>query len=457
MRRLHRSARITANAAVAAVTGGASTPAREIAGITLFARRLRRGSLDQLGRAAHQIAEVGGQRLLIQTHADVALDILEERTLIGCTQGNRPTFTARTRGAPDAVDILFRHVGQLVIEHMAHGRNVQAARGDVGGHQHAQFTGTERRKCLCALRLAAVAMDGARINLVRCQLAYDAVRAVLGAGEHDAAGHAFFFQKMGEQSQFLRLGNMDHRLHHAVSRGDSALHGHLYGILQILLCQCFDGRRHGRGKQHRLALTRQHAGDALEIRQKAQIQHLIAFVQHQHFDMAQIDGALHDQIDQAARAGHQHIDALLHGAFLPADRHAAKHGSDRQAHIARVGFKTGADLPGQFARRCQHQHARGHLQAMFWCSSKAVQDRQCKGRGLAGASLRQTHHVVPGQRRRNGGLLDWTWRGITLVGDGTSQRFRKREIRKIHESVFPTISIARTAPCQPGVSHRQRP
>ena len=50
-----------------------------------------------------------------------------------------------------------------------------------------------------------------------------------------------------------------------------------------------------------MALLGQQAGDALQIVHETQIEHLIAFIEHQHFDMAKITGALHDQIEQAAQ------------------------------------------------------------------------------------------------------------------------------------------------------------
>ena len=50
---------------------------------------------------------------------------------------------AGARGAADAVDIAFRFVGQLEIDHMGDIVDVDAAGGDVGRHQHARLAGLE--------------------------------------------------------------------------------------------------------------------------------------------------------------------------------------------------------------------------------------------------------------------------------------------------------------------------
>ena len=221
--------------------------------------------------------------------------------------------------------ILFRHVGQFIVEDVAHRRDVEAAGRDIGRHQHLHFAGAEARERAGALGLAAVAVDGFGRNLVRRKLAHNAIGAMFGAGENDGAAHVGLDQQMRQQRQLFRLGDMDHRLHHALGGGGGRLHGNLDGVLQIALGHVFDGWRQRGGEQHRLALLRQQAGDALQIMDEAQIKHLIAFIEHQHFDMTKVARALHHQIEQTARGGHQHINTREQRAFLAADRHAAEH------------------------------------------------------------------------------------------------------------------------------------
>ena len=52
--------------------------------------------------------------------------------------GQRKCLTglARPGGPTDAVDIIFRILGQIVIDHMADIFNMNAAGGNVGGHQN---------------------------------------------------------------------------------------------------------------------------------------------------------------------------------------------------------------------------------------------------------------------------------------------------------------------------------
>ena len=83
-----------------------------------------------------------------------------KRTLLGIAEGNRRAGGAGARGAADAVDIGFRHMRQIVVDHMRHAVDVDAARRDVGRNQHVDLAGLEFGKRALALALRLVAVDG---------------------------------------------------------------------------------------------------------------------------------------------------------------------------------------------------------------------------------------------------------------------------------------------------------
>ncbi len=62
-------------------------------------------------------------------------------------------------GAADAVHVVLGHVGQLEVHHVRQHVDVDAARRDVGGHQHLQVAGLEVGQRLGARALALVAVD----------------------------------------------------------------------------------------------------------------------------------------------------------------------------------------------------------------------------------------------------------------------------------------------------------
>lgn len=66
--------------------------------------------------------------------------------LFGRHQGNGMAVLARPAGAADAVHIVLGHVGQVEVDHMGQLVDVDAAGGDVGGHQHPHLAALELRQ-----------------------------------------------------------------------------------------------------------------------------------------------------------------------------------------------------------------------------------------------------------------------------------------------------------------------
>jgi len=64
--------------------------------------------------------------------------------------------------------------------------------------------------------------------------------------------------------------------------------------------------------------------------------------------------------------------------------------------VAAIGVEAVENLPGQFARGAQHQHAAGLGLRLCPVLQDAMEDRQREGRGLAGAGLGDADHVTAG-------------------------------------------------------------
>ena len=72
-----------------------------------------------------------------------------------------------------------------------------------------------------------------------------------------------------------------------------------------------DRVRHGRREQHRLALGGNLTQDAFDIGQKAQIEHLVGLIEHQHRQPAELQVALLGEIEQSARGSDDDVGTGL--------------------------------------------------------------------------------------------------------------------------------------------------
>jgi hypothetical protein len=108
----------------------------------------------------------------------------QEFLLVRFDQRDGCPRAARTAGTANAVHVVFRNIRQLEIHHLGKLIDIEAASGDIGGHQNRDRSLLESTQGARAGTLALVAMDGHRRNAIALQALGQAIGPVLGPGEH---------------------------------------------------------------------------------------------------------------------------------------------------------------------------------------------------------------------------------------------------------------------------------
>ncbi len=140
--------------------------------------------------------------------------------------------------------------------------------------------------------------------------------------------------------------------------------------------------------------------------------------------MAEINGLLVGQIEQAARASHQYVEALGNGLDLWIHPNATKNAGALEWQVAGIDLEAVVHLRREFAGWRQHQHARlARAVAVFpvrmTAGEQQFENRKGEPTGLAGACLCGDHQVASLQHGGNGPLLHWCRLGIASSLDGT--------------------------------------
>ncbi len=198
-------------------------------------------------------------------------------------------------------------------------------------------------------------------------------------------------------------------------------------------CQFFDLWRKRRREHQVLALLGQQINDALQIRQKAHVEHAVGFVHDQYLGLRQVQRFLLYVIKQAAWGSDDDFDAVTQGCRLRRHIDTAKHDRCAQWRVARVGLHVLCDLIGQLAGRRQDQCAHrmpGRRCATVGMCQQQLNDGQRKTGGLASAGLGSTHHVATLQHDRNSLRLNRRWMDIALIGKGLQDGWRQAEFVK---------------------------
>src|SRR5690554_2312140 len=179
---------------------------------------------------------------------DQLFDARQQFAFVGTHQRQRMATFAGTAGTTNAVHVVFRHVGQFKVHNLWQLFDIQATGSNVGGNQHAHFTGFKIRQRTGTGTLRLVAVNGGGGDAVLFQLLGQAVGAVLGAGEYQHLVPGVVTHQLAQQRGLLALVNRVYRLLHLLGGGITGRHFHLHRVIQQALGQGADfvgeGGRH---------------------------------------------------------------------------------------------------------------------------------------------------------------------------------------------------------------------
>ena len=113
-----------------------------------------------------------------------AFDFHHETFFVQAHQAHSFAAGAGTTGSANAVNVVFRHVGNFVIDHVRQVFNVDATRCNVGGHQGANVATFETSQGLRASCLTFVAVQGHGLDAIFGEVIGHIVGAKLGACKH---------------------------------------------------------------------------------------------------------------------------------------------------------------------------------------------------------------------------------------------------------------------------------
>jgi len=104
-----------------------------------------------------------------------------------------------TSRAADAVDVVLRVLGHVIVDHVAHARHINSSRGNVGSDHDFVLARLEAAQGLDTLVLGTIGMQNGNGMVRVAQLLGDFVRAMLGARENKHALLIGRFQQCDEQ------------------------------------------------------------------------------------------------------------------------------------------------------------------------------------------------------------------------------------------------------------------
>src|SRR5204862_3475000 len=159
--------------------------------------------------------------------------------------------------------------------------------------------------------------------------------------------------------------------------------------------------------------------DLPDVVDEAHVEHAVGLVEHEKFDLSELQAVALHEVEQTAGGGNHDFDALHDRADLTSHRYTADCQRRGQAHVAAIDIKAFQNLSRQFTRRTEHECAAGFGLRLDTLLQNPVQDRKRESCGFAGTGLRDAYDVTAGKRERNGLSLDGCGREVIFFLERT--------------------------------------
>ncbi len=340
---------------------------------------------------------------------DVLLDREELLLLLGLDERDRATRAPDAAGAPDAVHVDVGRARDVEVHDVRDGRDVQAARGDVGRDEDRHAAALEAEHDAVARALRHVAVQGLHVEAAVLHLLVELVGADLRAREDDRLIGPLGLEHLDELVGLVGRLDRDLELLDGVDGQGRGLDLHVRGVVEVVVGERADRRRHRRREQRRLAAVGRQAQDLLDVLEEAEVEHLVGLVEHDEAAVVEHERVAADEVEHAADGADDDVPAGLQLRLLRADRRAAEDRDDVGALARRVRAQRLRDLDAQLARRRQDERLHLRLGRI-----DVLDDRQAEGRGLAGARLGLADDVATLEHRGDRLFLN---RARLLVAD----------------------------------------
>src|SRR5680860_2605 len=185
-------------------------------------------------------------------------------------------------------------------------------------------------------------------------------------------------------------------------------------IVEVALGNPSDRRRHRRREQPNLLVFGGVGQDAFDVFLETHLEHLIGLVEHEVFELAEVQSALVEVVDDPTWRPDDDLRTALQPRQLGAVILAAIDGEDIDAlDVGGVAQKRFGDLQGEFAGRREHEGLR-----LLAAQIEPAENRYGESSGLAGSCLREAHHVAAREQRWNDCGLDRRRRFVADIVKG---------------------------------------
>ena len=290
-----------------------------------------------------------------ETLAGMPLDLLQLAHFIGGYEGDGIAGRQSAARSADSMDVVLGLIGRVEVDHMRNAVHIYTASSDIGGDHDLKLAAFKATEGTLPLVLRSVRVEDGGTEATLPEFPLDAVGPVLGAGKNQHVVHRLRLEQMNQQVHFLGLRDHAHVLVDRLGRVASMADLDHFRPVHDRLGEGVDLRRHRGREEQCLPPPGYGRDDFADVGEKAHVEHPVGFIQHEEFDVREIEAPAVEMVEQPAWCGDNDVDAPPKAVQLRMDPDAAENGEAPKTGMFAIGSNRFFDLKRQLTRRSDDQ------------------------------------------------------------------------------------------------------
>jgi len=363
--------------------------------------------------------------------SDKFLDIPEVSDIVIVAERYRDSTSSGSPSPTDTVDISFGDIGDIVIDHIFEGIDVDPTRSDIGCDEHPSGLFFEIGECPLSIILRFIPMDRFCDDATGDEEFHDFVRSVLSPREDEYILDLRVFEQVDDETIFTAFVDMIDVLTDRLGSGRDRGDFDFLRIAEDSPRESLDLRCHRRWKEERLTFDRDNLEEFFNIMDESHIEHTIRLIEDEYLDIREWNISLIHKVEETTRSRDEDIDPLsepfgLIPLLYPAENHGLM-----ESCISSIRPEALLNLDRELAS-WRHDEGFNFSLPLIWVffGIQELEDGDGKSRSLPRTRLGTSEEISTREDRRNSRCLDGCRSHISFVFDSTEDRFYNREIRK---------------------------
>lgn len=362
---------------------------------------------------------------------DEFLDIPKVSDIIVVTEGYRNSASTGSSGPTDTVHVCFGDIGDIIIDHVFEGIDINPTRRDIGRDEDTSGLFFEIGECALSVILGFIPMNRLGDDAPRDEEFHHLVRSVLGPREDEHVLDFWVFEQVNDETVFAAFIDMVDVLTDGFGSGRDRGDFDFFGIAEDSLGEYLDVWCHRRREEEGLTFDRDNFEELLDIVDESHIEHPISLIEDEYLDVRERNIPLIHKVEESSRSGDEDIDPLSEPLRLIPLLHPTKYHGLVESSVSSIRPETLLNLDREFASWRDDEcldFSFPFIRIFF--GIQELEDGDRKSRRFPGPGLGTSEEVPTRKDRRNSRRLDGRWSRISFVFNSSPYRFYDGEIRK---------------------------